>query len=285
MYGRMFWPRFCLLSALLALCLLVAGPIREAGAGDAVLVIAGTGDNEELLRNMAARFMRDYPDLKIEVPDSVGSSGGIRAVLAGKAELARTARPLRDEEKAAGLTEIVFAKAPVVFAVHPSVTGIESITAAKALAVFSGTATDWSELGGAPGPIYRVCRETPETSRDVLNAAIPGFEATGCQGQAVAYATPEAVDMVASHPGTIGYFTLPSMTTSKLRPLAFEGVAPTPENLGRGTYPLAIPFALAYKPPLGPAAARFVAALGLPDARTLLAKFGCLPVSGKPTAP
>jgi len=284
MHGRAFWRRFCFLSAFLALSVLAAGPVRSAGAAGDALVIAGTGDSEELLRNMAARFMREYPDITIDVPDSIGSSGGIRAVLSGRAELARTARPLRDEEKAEGLTEIVFAKAPIVFAVNPSVTGIESLTAAKALAVFSGTVTDWSELGGAPGPIYRVCRETPETSREVLNAAIPGFAATGCQGQ-VAYATSEAVDLVANHPGTIGYFSLPSMATAKLRPLAFEGVAPTPENLNRGTYPLSILFALAYKPPLGPAAARFVAALGLPDARTLLAKFGCLPVGGKPAAP
>jgi phosphate transport system substrate-binding protein len=233
---------------------------------------------------MATLFSRQHPETAIEVPDSVGTSGGIKAVLAGQAELARTARPLRAEEKAAGLAETVFATAPVVFAVNPSVTGLPGLTAEQALAVFSGRVRDWSELGGAPGPVFPVCRKTPETSRDRLDAAIPGFADLDCRNQAVAYSTPEAVSLVAAHPGAIGYFTLPAMAGTPLRPLAFEGVAPTPENLGRGTYVLSVPFALAYKPPLGPAAARFLAAFGQADARALLAQFGCLP-GGAPTAP
>uniref|UniRef100_I2Q4J2 ABC-type phosphate transport system, periplasmic component n=1 Tax=Desulfovibrio sp. U5L TaxID=596152 RepID=I2Q4J2_9BACT len=269
-------------------CLVLAGGSARAADGQGRLVVTGTGDSEVLLRHMAALFLRRHPDAAqaaIEVPDAVGTSGGLKAVLAGQAELARTARPLRDEEKAAGLAETVFATAPIVFAVNPSVTGLRSLTADQALAVFSGRVRDWSELGAAPSPIYPVCRKTPETSRDRLDATIPGFADLDCRNQAVAYSTPEAVSLVATHPGTIGYFTLPAMAGTPLRPLAFEGVAPTPENLGRGAYPLSVPFGLAYKPPLGPAAARFLAALGQADARALLAQFGCLPGDGKPAAP
>ncbi|WP_428562416.1 MAG: substrate-binding domain-containing protein [Solidesulfovibrio sp. DCME] len=276
--------RFLTAVALALLCLF-GGAFRAGAAETAPLVIAGTGDSEELLRTFALRFMRDNPDTQVEVPDSVGSTGGIRAVAAGKAELARTARPLRDEEKAQGLAEIVFAKAPVVFAVNPSVSGVESLTARQVLELFSGEVTDWSALGGPAGPIHKVCRETPETSRDTLNAAIPGFAALGCQGQAVAYSTPEAVKLTADHPGAIGYFAKPAMTGSKLRALAYDGVPPSPENLARERYPLFIPFALVYKPPLSPLAARFIQALGLPDGRTALANYGCLPLPVKIAAP
>lgn len=279
------WRRVFGVLAVAWLAILFAGSVRAADGPGARLVIAGTGDSEEMLRNLASRFMREHPDVAVEVPESIGSSGGVKAVLAGKAELARLARPLRDEEKAAGLTETVFATAPVVFAVHPSVTGVENLTTAQALAIFSGAVTDWSALGGPPGPIRRVCRKTPETSRDLLNAAIPGFAALDCNDQAVAYSTPEAVELVARHPGAIGYFTLPSTVMAKLRPLSLDGVLPSTENLARAAYPLSVPFSLAYKPPLSPAAARFVAALGLPDARTLMAKFGCLPGAGKAAAP
>ncbi|WP_300164545.1 substrate-binding domain-containing protein [Solidesulfovibrio sp.] len=270
-----------LAAALLLLCL--ALPARAAAP--VVLAIPGTGDSEELLRTLAARHMRENPDVRIEAPDSIGSTGGIKAVLAGKAELARTARPLRDEEKAQGLVEVVFAKAPVLFAVNPSVTGVESLTKAQALDVFSGKLTDWATLGGPAGPIRKICRETPETSREVLNAAIPGFEALGCVDQAVAYSTPEAVSLAAGHAGAIGYFSRPAMAASQLKPLALDGIAPTPENVSRGTYTLFIPFALVYKPPLSPAAADFLAALGLPDARTAMANYGCLPLPVKAATP
>jgi phosphate transport system substrate-binding protein len=279
-------PRAARALAVLAAALVLSCLAAPARAGDpAVLVIPGTGDSEELLRTLTARHMRETPDVRIEVPDSIGSTGGIKAVLAGKAELARTARPLRDEEKAQGLVEVVFAKAPVLFAVNASVTGVDSLTKAQALDVFSGKVTDWAALSGPAGPIHKVCREMPETSREILNAAIPGFEALGCQDQAVAYSTPEAVSLTAGHPGTIGYFSRPAMAASQLRPLALDGVAPTPENLGRGSYPLFIPFALVYKPPLSPAAAAFIAALGLPDARTAMANYGCLPLPVKAATP
>ncbi|KHK03791.1 substrate-binding domain-containing protein [Desulfovibrio sp. TomC] len=262
----------------------LAAPILAA-AETTTLSIPGTGDSQDLLRILAQRFMRDNPDIQVEVPDSVGTTGGIRSVLAGKAELARTARPLRADEIAEGLTETVFANVPVVFAVHPSVTEVAGLTSDQVLAVFSGNAKDWSALGGPSLPIARVCRETPETARVIINAALPGFDATGCQDQAIAYTTPEAVNLATGHPGTIGYFSLPAIAATPLVPLALNGVVPSLENIGRKAYTLTIPFALVYKPPLSPAAARFLKALGSPDALSLMTRLGCLPVLGKSAAP
>ena len=254
-------------------------------AADAVVTVVGTGDSQGLLHILAQRFMRDNPDVRVEVPDSVGTAGGLRALLAGKTVFARTARPLREEEIAAGLVEVVFAKTPVVFAVNPSVTGVPGLTADQALGIYSGKITNWSELGGPDLPIARVCREIPETSRALLNAAIPGFEADDCHGQATAFTTPDAVAMTTGHPGAIGYFSLAAMTATTLVPLAFDGVTPTPEHVGRGSYPLAIPFALAYKPPLPPAAERFLKSLASPDALSVMTRLGCLPTLGKRAAP
>ncbi|MFP5257501.1 MAG: substrate-binding domain-containing protein [Acidobacteriota bacterium] len=256
-----------------------------AEVAETVVTVVGTGDSQELLHILAQRFMRDNPDVRVEVPDSVGSTGGLRALLAGKTVFARTARPLREEEIAAGLVEVVFAKSPVVFAVNPSVTGVSGLTADQALAIYSGKINNWSELGGPDLPIARVCREIPETSRALLNAAIPGFEADGCRGQATAFTTPDAVAMTAEHPGAIGYFSLAAITATKLVPLAFNGVNPTPEHVGQGTYPLTIPFALAYKPPLPPAAERFLKSLASPDALSVMTRLGCLPILGKRAAP
>jgi phosphate transport system substrate-binding protein len=272
-----------ILTAFLAVqCCLCPTPAR---AQQTVLAIPGTGDNQDLLRLLAGRFMRDNPGVQVEIPESVGTTGGIRSVLAGKAEMARTARALRDDEVAAGLKETVFAQTPVVIAVNPSVTGVKGLSAAQALAVFSGRIKNWSELGGPDLAIARVCRETPETARVLLNTAIPGFEADGCRDQAVAYTTPEAVSLVAGQPGAVGYFSLSAMAASRLVPLALNGVAPSPENIGRGSYPLTIPFALAYKPPLSPAAARFLAFLSSPDAVSLMGRLNCLPTPAKPAAP
>jgi phosphate transport system substrate-binding protein len=266
-------------------CLAGLSPPTARAAGEAVLAIPGTGDSQDVLRLLAERFRRDNPDVTVEIPDSVGTTAGLRLVLGGKAELARTARPLRDDEIAAGLGQIVFAVTPVVIAVHPSVTGVKGLSGAQAQAVFAGRVKNWSALGGPDLPVARVCRETPETSRELLNAAIPGFETNGCRDQAVAYATPEAVALVAGHPGAVGYFSLAAMIATPLVPLALGGVAPSLENVGRGSYPVVIPLGLAFKSPLSPAAARFLNFLSGPDSLSLMARLGCLPTPVKPAAP
>lgn len=267
---------------LLLLLVLAAGPAR---AHTTSLAIPGTGDSEALLRAVAEAFTAANPDIVVEIPDSVGSTGGIKAVAAGKAELARTARPLRGGEKAKGLVEIVFAESPVIFAVNPSVTGVTGLSAAQALDVFAGRVTDWAALGGPPGPIAKVGREMPETGRAVLNAAIPGFEALPAEGQIVAYSTPEAVAMVRDHPGTIGYFSLTAMTGAGLVPLGLDGVPPTPEALATTPNAPRIRLGLVHRPPLSPAAARFLAFLRGPQGRDILARFGCRPLAETPPAP
>ena len=267
--------------------LLAAQAPQALVEADAVttLVVAGTGDSQDLLRLLAQAFMRDNPGIRVDVPDSVGSTAGIRALLSGQAQLARTARPLREDERAAGLTEFLFAKVPVVFAVHPSVTGVAGLTTGQAQALYAGKIKNWSELGGPNLPIARVCRETPETSRELLNAAIPGFEVDGCRGQAVAYTTPDAVALTAEHPGAIGYFSLSAMAGTALIPLAFDGARPIPqEQPGQAAYPLAIPLALVSKAPLAPDVVRFLQFLAAPQAQALLLRQGCFPTP-QPRAP
>jgi phosphate transport system substrate-binding protein len=267
------------------LLLLVTGPTGPALGQDTTLRVPGTGDSEELLRAVAEAFKATAPGIDVDVPDSVGSTGGIKALLAGKAELARVARPLRGEEKAQGLVEIVFAETPVVFAVNPAVTGVSGLSSAQALAVYAGKITDWSALGGPPGPIARVAREMPETGRAVLNETIPGFEALAAEGQAVAYSTPEAVDMVLRHPGTIGYFSLTAMSGTGLTPLALDGVPPTPEALANAPRAPRIRLSLVYRPPLAPAAERFLAFLQSHRGEALLASHGCRPLPPAPAKP
>lgn len=268
-----------------AILLLALGLAGTARSGETLLRIPGTGDGQELLQAAAAALMAQNPGLTVDVPDSVGSTGGIKTVLAGKAAMARTARPLRPAEKDQGLVEWVFAETPVVFAVNPSVTGVTGLTGRQVLDVYAGKITDWAALGGPAEPIRRVTRETPETSRDILNTVIPGFAALGTADQAVAYSTPEAVRLVSSHPGTIGYFSLTAMTGTALVPLALDGVPPTPEALATTPQAPRIRLSLVYHPPLTPAGVRLATFLTSAQGQALLAKFGCRPLVDRPNLP
>ncbi|NIM68041.1 MAG: phosphate ABC transporter substrate-binding protein, partial [Armatimonadetes bacterium] len=90
----------------------------------------------------------------IAIPKSVGSSGGIETLRKRETELARVARPLTEDEKNEGFKEVVFARTPVVFVVHPSVSEIDDITSEQIVGIYSGKVTWWEELGGSPFKVY-----------------------------------------------------------------------------------------------------------------------------------
>ena len=99
------------------------------------IIIGGTGDSQELLRSLASAFEKSPGGGAIEVPDSIGSGGGIKALIAGKIDLARVARPLKEGEEKLGLVYLSFAMNPVVFVIHPGLTGIDSITTEQIIGI------------------------------------------------------------------------------------------------------------------------------------------------------
>ena len=154
---------FCnvLFIGILSLCLQLGEALGES------LTIAGTGDSQELLRALAEKFEENHPQVDVIVPDSVGSSGGIREVLDGKSQLARIARPLTEKEISLDFHEVVFARSPVVFVVHPSVTAVDNLSYAQVIAIYSGEIQNWQQLGGEDKTLYVVNREGGDSSRVV----------------------------------------------------------------------------------------------------------------------
>ncbi|HUU59812.1 MAG TPA: substrate-binding domain-containing protein, partial [Phycisphaerae bacterium] len=126
----------------------MVGVLLAAGAAQAQqkLVVCGTGDSQDVLRQLGAAFEKANPGKTIEVPDSIGSTGGIEATAKGECGLGRVARQLKEKEKALGLSYAVFAFSPVVF-VADSAAGVEGLTRQQVLDVFSGTATSWTAVG------------------------------------------------------------------------------------------------------------------------------------------
>jgi len=90
-----------LLTGVFLLVLLLLGSSASAKER---LVIAGTGDSQAILQQLAVLFKVDNPGTVVEVPHSVGSGGGVKAIKQHTVDLARTARPLKEKEKSEDLT-------------------------------------------------------------------------------------------------------------------------------------------------------------------------------------
>lgn len=242
-----------------------------------VLVIPGTGDSQVLLHKLAQLYTKNRPGITVEIPESIGSGGGIRSVITGKNEIARVARPLTEKESAQGLKSRIFAQAPVVFAVNPGVAGAESLSLEQILGVYSGKIQQWDALGGV-GKIYAMNREEGDSSRTVLENFIPGFKEISVPAGATVYSTPEAVQTLMASPNTIGYLPMPAAVGTGLRMLQVQGIAPSAANVRQKKYQLVIPLALVWKDTLSPRAQDFLDFLSSPAARKLMLDNGAIPV-------
>lgn len=221
--------------------------LQKGPAFSETLTIAGTGDSQVLLRALAEKFEERYPQVTVMVPDSVGSGGGIKALIQGRSNFARVARPLTEGELSRGLRYILFAKSPVVFVLHPSVSGIKNLSHAQIVSIYSGQLTNWAQLGGPDKKIYVVNREPGDSSRTILDREIPGFQDIDPFVGKVLYTTPEAREALIKYPDTIGYLPMAMAAGTKLRILQIENVEPTPQTVAAGVYSLSLPLALVSK--------------------------------------
>lgn len=267
--------------ALFAAMLVPAGSLEAASPADprtGKLVIPGTGDSQSVLLLLARRFEELHPGTTVIIPDSIGSGGGIRAVSEGTAVIARIARTLNEREREYGLTYRVFATSPVVFAVHPGVDGVVSLSPGQITDIYSGKTGHWIDVGGPPEKIYAIGREPGDSSRAAIEANLEGFGKITTPVGKTYFTTPSAVAAIGDHQLTIGYGPLSAFRRTGLRILAVADISPSAENVTSGRYPMAVPLGLVYRAPLLPLAQNFVDFLGSEDARKILGENACYPV-------
>ncbi len=272
-------------------CMLVFSAPAWVGANDApgavspTLTIPGTGDSQAMLRAMIPLFQARHPGVALVIPHTVGSSGGIKALIDGSAEVARVARPLKDEERSAGLETRLFARSPVVIAANlPAGTRL-SLRLDQIVGIYDGSIRDYAQLGGPPGKIYTLTRERGDSCLSVLKRAVPGFKDIEEPVGKVYYTTQEVVRALVGHPGSLCYVPLASIRGTGLAVMAVDSVEPTTENVRSQAYPLAVPLGLTFKGRPSPLARAFLEFLEGPEAGRVMREFGCVPTGPEPGGP
>lgn len=241
------------------------------------IVVSGTGDSQALLQEAAGTLEEKLGGGEIDIPESIGSGGGVRAAAAGEIDLGRVARQLTESEEKLGLNYKPFAKCPVVFVVHPSVTRVDNLTSEEIVGIYSGKITDWSQLGGETGKIYAVGREPGDSSLIVLNKLLPGFKNIAGPTAKIIYNTPEAVKTIMKHRRTIGYVPMSMAVGTEMRILKVDGIYPSAENVSNGTYKFVVPFAFVYREDISGFAKRFVDFLDSAEGKRIVRSYGVVP--------
>lgn len=201
------------------------------------LHIAGSGSCVPLTRMLAGAAMPQL-ELSPEVHASIGSGGGLRALSDGAIDVALVSRPLREDERRAGLVYTPFARIPVIVAAGLDVPD-PSVTFRRLEALFGGTEDRWSN----GEKVVVLLRESGDSSHRVVDATVPGFvEATdgsrSIGNVRVLYHDGAMQVALANTPSALGLHgngVDPSL--AGFRSLAVEGVEPTGANVESGRYP------------------------------------------------
>lgn len=132
-------------------------------AGAETLRIGGTGVALGGMTLLGAAFEEKNPGVSVEVLPSLGSSGGVKALVAGAIDLAVSSRPVKEKESAKGAIGELYATTRLVIVTSQS-TDADKITMSQLVGAYSGTTTQWP----SGPPIRLVLRPVSETDTKLL---------------------------------------------------------------------------------------------------------------------
>lgn len=212
------------------------------------LIIAGSGSNLFVTKKLADGFKDSHP-INIEIPDSIGSGGGITGVRTGRVDLGLTSRPLMPEETS-GLVEIPYARSGLAVAVGKGVSD-DNVTYHDLVEIYQGRKEKW-ENGEA---IIVFIMYEKDSTNEVLQREIPGFrealmDSFRNKRWQVFYNQQSQEEAIANTPHSIGFINMPVVVDGKLKVLNVNGVKPSAENILNNDYKLFKTLNYVYKEPL-----------------------------------
>ena len=238
--------------------------------------IGGTGAALGTMQMMADAYTRNHPGAKITLMPSLGSGGGIKAVLSGAIQIGLSARPLTEAEVKLGVVEIEYGRTPLVFATAAKNKTV-SLTTQELVDIYAARTVNWADgakLRVVMRPIGDSDSELIKTLSPALREAVSGAEQRA--GMSISVTDQEAANSIEKIPGALGPLTLALILSEKrqFRALNLNGIVPNVKSIADGSYPLQKQLTLVTGPKTSPEAQAFVAFVRSEAGRKILSQTG-----------
>ena len=238
--------------------------------------IGGTGASLGTMQLLAQAYAKTRADAKITVLPSMGSGGGIKAVLAGAIQIGVSSRPLSEAESKAGAVAIEYGRTPFVFATAMT-SKVTGITTQNLVDFYSGKVDEWPD----GSKLRVVLRPIGDSDSDTIKAMSPAMReaksaAEQRKGMVFTVTDQETASAIEKVSGALGPSTLALLISEKraLKALTLDGVAPSAQNLANGSYPLVKQLLIVTGPKTSPDAQAFVSFVRSGAGREILEQTG-----------
>lgn len=245
------------------------------------LVIKGSDTlGAKLVPMLAEEYKAKNPGVSFEIA-AEGSTTGITAITSGTADIGMSSRRAKATEMSAAAAKGVQMKPLIVcfdgmaVIVHKD-NPIKDLTKRQIEQIFTGDITDWSAVGGQPGPISVYTRNTSSgTYSDWKDLAMKKRDyAPSSQKMA---GNEQIVSETTNNPNGIGYVGLAYIKDPGIKVVSVEGGLPNKESVLSKKYPYARPnFYYTNGEPQGEAA-KFIAFTLSPEGQAIVEKVGFIP--------
>lgn len=271
--------RFWALAASVGAALAAAGPARAE-----TLALGGTGAGLATMRALGDAFARERAAagnvVVVEVLPSVGSSGGVKAVLHGALEVGIIARDLTAAERSSDIVKLPFAATAMAFLT--SNRRVKDLTRGDIGAIVLGAAAKWAD----GTPIRIILRPADDTDSTLFKSYFPEvaaeYDALRRRRELPVTATDqENAKLAEQMPGsfTLGAYAQMIGEKRNLTILSIDGVEPTPANVASKRYPYTKTFYLVVKSKPSPLARAFLDFIASPAGQGILEKTGWTPAA------
>jgi phosphate transport system substrate-binding protein len=214
----------------------LAGKYALGGGGGAIAVV----------KALTNRFAQLHPGVNFDV-QNLDSTQGVTLVVDGSLDMGFVSRELKAEEKEKLLTEPIGVSGSALAV--SSLNSVMNLTRGQARKLLSGEFSDWSMAGGLVGvrPTI-IIREPDAATRTALEAYLFTDHPTYAVGAVVATSIDQTLDALHSRGDALAMLTVNQRTLgdAQIRLVGLDGIAPTPDNLASGKYPVRRPLYLTY---------------------------------------
>jgi len=264
----------------LALAFIAGAP--SGAQQQTTITVDGSTTVGPIAKAFAEYYMSLHKDVNITVSES-GSGNGAKSLLNRTADIATMSRPMKDTERQAAQAEgfqpaeHVIAMDGIAIIVHPA-NAMSALTIAQARDIYAGRTNNWKQLGGPNQPIVVVTRDTNSGTYETFENLVMQGAKMGARTEVLG-SNGAIRQKVQSTPGAIGYVGL-GFVDATVKALTVSGVAPSPETVLSGQYPLSRPLYMYTRgePQPGTALDAFLNLYRTPKGREIIAGLGFVPL-------
>lgn len=223
------------------------GNKEDSGQGEleaqTTISISGSTSVGPLMLKVQEKYEAANEGVTLEIQEN-GSGAGIKDVINGVSEIGMSSRELKSEE-ASQVDATVIAHDGIALLVNPD-NQVENITLEEIKDIYTGTITNWKELGGADAPIVVISREEGSGTRDAFQEIVDYKSEELIKDATIADGSGAVKTAVAGNENAIGFASFEYIDDS-VSALNVNDVEATADNVKAGEYKLSRPFLLVTK--------------------------------------